>query len=544
MPQSSTANAPARRSDEADCRHDRTRRRGGDGLDQRLVDDGARGRGARAFGVRTSTSGAVGASHARRDVRLRRGSRTAAACGRSSPAPAGPRTCPACSRRRPPCRCWACPWPPGTSAARTRCTRSCRCPPASRWPRSRSARPAPPTPRCSRWRCWRPTTPTLRDALAAYRAATPRRRRRQHPAARMIAPIPSITPPADAGHPGWRPARPLLRRSPRARWATARWCSSPTRTRRPGGGRRAPRRRRTTTRQRSSRWPPRAPWSRPSSRTRRPPRWQQLADAHPGAPVARRDRDRAGPPRREAVPRRASASPSAPFSRHRDRRRRRADRGVAFPAILKTARLGYDGKGQVARRPTTTLAAALAPARQRAVRARAAARARRELSVVLARTSTAARPRYPVAAEPARPRHPRPHARARRPAGRRRTQARRAVHLHRRGARATSACWPSRCSSSATTCSSTSWRPRPHNSGHWTLDACVTSQFEQQVRAVCGLPLGDTDAAVPAVAMVNLLGDLWEHGEPDWAARARPARAHTCTCTASASRGRAARWAT
>ena len=59
--------------------------------------------------------------------------------------------------------------------------------------------------------------------------------------------------------------------------------------------------------------------------------------------------------------------------------------------------------------------------------------------------------------------------------------------------------------------------PRPHNSGHFTFDACVTSQFEQQVRAVCGLPLGATTQMKPA-AMGNLLGDLWIHGEPDWAA--------------------------
>ena len=58
--------------------------------------------------------------------------------------------------------------------------------------------------------------------------------------------------------------------------------------------------------------------------------------------------------------------------------------------------------------------------------------------------------------------------------------------------------------------------PRPHNSGHLTVDACVTSQFEQQVRAVCGLPLGSTTQMRPA-AMVNLLGDLWADGEPDWA---------------------------
>jgi 5-(carboxyamino)imidazole ribonucleotide synthase len=62
--------------------------------------------------------------------------------------------------------------------------------------------------------------------------------------------------------------------------------------------------------------------------------------------------------------------------------------------------------------------------------------------------------------------------------------------------------------------------PRPHNSGHLTFDAAVTSQFEQQVRAICGLPLGATDLLRPA-AMANLLGDLWAEGEPNWAAACR-----------------------
>ncbi len=57
--------------------------------------------------------------------------------------------------------------------------------------------------------------------------------------------------------------------------------------------------------------------------------------------------------------------------------------------------------------------------------------------------------------------------------------------------------------------------PRPHNSGHLTIEACYTSQFEQQVRAICGLPLGSMQAHTPS-AMVNLLGDLWVIGEPDW----------------------------
>lgn len=57
--------------------------------------------------------------------------------------------------------------------------------------------------------------------------------------------------------------------------------------------------------------------------------------------------------------------------------------------------------------------------------------------------------------------------------------------------------------------------PRPHNSGHYSIDACFTSQFEQQVRVMCGLPLGETALHCPAV-MVNLLGDLWSGGEPAW----------------------------
>src|SRR6185295_15480315 len=63
--------------------------------------------------------------------------------------------------------------------------------------------------------------------------------------------------------------------------------------------------------------------------------------------------------------------------------------------------------------------------------------------------------------------------------------------------------------------------PRPHNSGHYTIDACATSQFEQQARVLAALPMGDTTQHTPAV-MVNLLGDIWFPGdgatarEPDW----------------------------
>ena len=58
--------------------------------------------------------------------------------------------------------------------------------------------------------------------------------------------------------------------------------------------------------------------------------------------------------------------------------------------------------------------------------------------------------------------------------------------------------------------------PRPHNSGHWTLDGAVTSQFTQQVRVLAGMRVDDLSMTHGGVAMVNLLGDLWSAGEPDW----------------------------
>ena len=68
--------------------------------------------------------------------------------------------------------------------------------------------------------------------------------------------------------------------------------------------------------------------------------------------------------------------------------------------------------------------------------------------------------------------------------------------------------------------------PRPHNSGHWTLDGAATDQFAQQIRAVTGNGLGSTDSTVGAVAMVNLIGDLWSGGEPDWTVALADPRAH------------------
>jgi 5-(carboxyamino)imidazole ribonucleotide synthase len=189
--------------------------------------------------------------------------------------------------------------------------------------------------------------------------------------------------------------------------------------------------------------------------------------------------------------------------------------GFPFPAILKTARLGYDGKGQV-RCPSHE---ALTDAWEQLGRVPCVLEERltlsRELSVVLARTSDGRVACYPVSQN---------------------------QHVHGiLDVSYTPANLPGTGHADAAELCTyiadelefvgvmavemfvvghdvlvNELAPRPHNSGHYTLDACTTSQFQQQVRAICGLGLGDTSLVVPGVAMVNLLGELWAAGEPDW----------------------------
>jgi len=189
--------------------------------------------------------------------------------------------------------------------------------------------------------------------------------------------------------------------------------------------------------------------------------------------------------------------------------------GALFPAILKTARLGYDGRGQA--RVADAAAAQAAFGRFGGVPCVLEKRVAlaRELSVVLARDGAGRIAVYAVAEN----RHvdgildvsivpaqvtPRTALQAR--------EAAVAV------AEALDYC--------GVMCLelfeledgrllANEMAPRPHNSGHWTLDAAAHSQFEQQVRVLAGLPLADPAQRAPAV-MVNLLGDLWREGEPDW----------------------------
>ena len=183
---------------------------------------------------------------------------------------------------------------------------------------------------------------------------------------------------------------------------------------------------------------------------------------------------------------------------------------LRYPAILKTARMGYDGKGQVGVAAHDQLAAAWAElGHQRCVlEERLALDA--EMSVVLARGTTGDIAIYPTAHNT----HVDgildctvvPYAAA--------GAGELAAHI------ATSLDYVGVLAVEMFTVGGqllvNELAPRPHNSGHWTLDAARTSQFQQQVRAVCGVGLGDPSLSAPAAAMVNLLGDLWAEGQPDW----------------------------
>jgi 5-(carboxyamino)imidazole ribonucleotide synthase len=192
------------------------------------------------------------------------------------------------------------------------------------------------------------------------------------------------------------------------------------------------------------------------------------------------------------------------------------DPAIEYPAILKTARLGYDGKGQRRVGDGSETRAAWTLLGQVPCVLEQALTLERELSAVVARSPDGGFAAYPVAENvhvdgildvsvvPARvpPR-----------------LADRAVGLAMAVADALNYVGVLAVEFFVVDGALlvNELAPRPHNSGHWTLDVAQTSQFEQQIRAVCGLGLGDTSMTQPAASMVNLLGDRWDDGEPDWA---------------------------
>lgn len=198
-----------------------------------------------------------------------------------------------------------------------------------------------------------------------------------------------------------------------------------------------------------------------------------------------------------------------------------------FPGILKVARFGYDGKGQARVADREAALAALRQFKNEACVLERQLPLDYEISVVLARDEHGKVECFPLSQNhhhhgvldysiaPARDVPGHLAARAREIAG---NIAARMAYIGTLGVEFFVIADELHVNEMA---------PRPHNSGHYTLDACATNQFEQQVRALCGLPLGDVTAHFAAV-MVNLLGDLWYHGgavypgcsgyarEPDW----------------------------
>ncbi|HEX7314278.1 MAG TPA: 5-(carboxyamino)imidazole ribonucleotide synthase [Pyrinomonadaceae bacterium] len=192
---------------------------------------------------------------------------------------------------------------------------------------------------------------------------------------------------------------------------------------------------------------------------------------------------------------------------------------IGVPAVLKTAGFGYDGKGQTRVNSFEDAASAFEALRGQEGVVEAFVDFEREVSVVAARGTGGEFAHYGVI-ENTHSRHILDLSVA--PARVEERTAREAVEIARAVLEELEVVGVT-CVEFFLTRSGkllvNELAPRPHNSGHFTFDACVTSQFEQQLRAVAGLPLGSTELLRPS-AMANLLGDLWQQGEPDWNAAA------------------------
>lgn len=237
----------------------------------------------------------------------------------------------------------------------------------------------------------------------------------------------------------------------------------------------------------------------------------QTTAVHPSADVLRAAQDR----RIEKETLAGFGLPVTPFAVVDDLNdARRAAETLGYPLVLKTRRSGYDGKGQRQVQDADELVAAMEAFAGEALVAEQWITHQRELSVIVARSGRGEMTVYPLF-----------------------------ENRHRHHILDLSICPPDDTSALADTAERIARTaaeslglvgllcvelfqtldgqllineiaPRPHNSGHLTIEAAATSQFEQHLRAVCGLPLGATAVRRPA-AMVNLLGDLWQNGVPD-----------------------------
>jgi 5-(carboxyamino)imidazole ribonucleotide synthase len=197
------------------------------------------------------------------------------------------------------------------------------------------------------------------------------------------------------------------------------------------------------------------------------------------------------------------------------------------PAIVKVRRAGYDGKGQIRIEPGSDAHAELGKLKQEPAVAEELVRFGREISVILARGVTGEIRIYPLA-ENVHRRHILHTTRAPAPmteAGKKRAEEIGVTVAEALDHVGVIAVEMFELPDGRLLVNEIA--PRTHNSGHYTYGACSTTQFEQHVRAVFGLPLGDPRAMSGAV-MVNLIGDLWRDGPPTWdVVLARPeARLH------------------
>src|SRR5918998_648811 len=193
---------------------------------------------------------------------------------------------------------------------------------------------------------------------------------------------------------------------------------------------------------------------------------------------------------------------------------------LGLPLILKTAASGYDGKGQVRVERADEALRAWASLREVACVAEGWVEFAAEVSVVVARSVDGSAVVYPVGMN-RHERHILDSTLMPAPIGPIVTQEAQGLALAVAQALGTIGVLTVEFFLTAEgNLMVNEIAPRPHNSGHLTIEAAVSSQFEQQVRALCGLPLGHTHLNLPA-AMVNLLGDLWSDGPPDWGAALR-----------------------
>ncbi|MDO8826928.1 5-(carboxyamino)imidazole ribonucleotide synthase [Methylophaga sp.] len=188
---------------------------------------------------------------------------------------------------------------------------------------------------------------------------------------------------------------------------------------------------------------------------------------------------------------------------------------ITFPAILKVATFGYDGKGQIVCEDFSAVHAAFNAMGQKECVLEQRIDLEREISVVLARGQDGQITAFPVAENV--------HINGilhstTVPSIAAQSQQQTAIEMACKLAEGLSYVGTMAVEffvSKHGEIIANEIAPRPHNSGHYTLDACRTSQFEQQVRMLCGLPAGTAELISPVV-MINLLGDVWGNSQPHW----------------------------